>query len=118
MNTIIHESCEFEHISKEVYDCLNIVRDRDSIGCEVMRDAPNTQESYQCTKCLTHEHQLHLQKERLSQNQWIKTERKELANHEHHKKMTRDDAIVGSLCKKLELGSLLSVVEIGAVKEE
>jgi hypothetical protein len=28
MNTIIHESCEFGHISEEVYDRLNIVRDR------------------------------------------------------------------------------------------
>jgi hypothetical protein len=63
MNTIIHESCEFGHISKEVYDRLNIVRDRDSMGCEVMRDATITQESYQRTKCLTHEHQLYLLKE-------------------------------------------------------
>jgi hypothetical protein len=32
--------------------------------------------------------------------------------------MTCDDAIVGSLCKKLELGGLVSVAEIGTVKEE
>jgi hypothetical protein len=54
----------------------------------------------------------------LSQNQRIETERKELANRKHHKKMTCDDAIVESLCKKLELGGLLSVAEIGKVKEE
>jgi hypothetical protein len=74
MNTIIHESCEFGHISKEVYDCLNIVRDRDSMGCEVLRGATISQESYQRTKCLMHEHQLYLRKECLSQNQRIKTE--------------------------------------------
>jgi hypothetical protein len=119
MNTIIHESCEFEHISEEVYDHLNIVRDRDSMSHEVMRDATITQESYQRTKCLTHdEHQLFLQKECLSQNQQTETERKELANCKHHEKMTRNDAIIGSLCKKLELGGLLSVAEIGTVKEE
>ncbi len=118
MNTIIHESCEFGHISEEVYDRLNIVRDRDSMGCEVMWDATITQESYQCTKCLLHKHQLYLRKERPSQNQQIKTERKELANCKHHEKMTCNDAIVGSLCKKLELGSPLSVAEIGTVIEE
>jgi hypothetical protein len=39
INTFIHETCENGHISEEVYDGLNIVRDRDSMGCEVMRDA-------------------------------------------------------------------------------
>ena len=46
MDTIIHESCEYGHISEHVYDRLNIVRDRDSLGREVMRDATITQESY------------------------------------------------------------------------
>jgi hypothetical protein len=36
MNTIIHESCKFGHISEEVYDRIGIARDRDSIGREVM----------------------------------------------------------------------------------
>ncbi len=31
MNTIIHESCEFGHISEEVYDRIGIPRDRDKI---------------------------------------------------------------------------------------
>jgi hypothetical protein len=87
------------------------------MGPEVMRDATITQESYQCTKRLTHERQLYLQKEGLSQNQLIKTERKELANRKHHEKMTCNDAIVGSSCKKLDLGGLLSIAEIGTVKE-
>ncbi len=111
MNTIIHESCEFGHISEEVYDRLNIVRDRDSTGCEVLRDATISQESYQGTKCLMHKHQLYLQKECLSQNQRIKTERKELAKHKHQEKISRNDAIVGSLCK-------ISDAEIGTVNEE
>ncbi len=118
MNTIIHESCEFGHISEEVYDRLNIVRDRDSMGREVLRDATISQESYQCTKCLMHEHQLYLQKERLSQNQRIETERKELTNCKHQEKISCDGAIVGSLSKKLELCGLLSDAEIGTVNEE
>ncbi len=101
MDTIIHESCEYGHISEHVYDRLNIVKDRDSLGREVMRDATITQESYQHTKCLTHEHQIHLRQQRLEENQRIESERKELANLKHHEKITRDEAIVGSLCKKL-----------------
>jgi len=66
-----------------------------------MRDATITQESYQHTKCLTHEHQIHLRQQRLEENQRIESERKELANLKHHEKITRDEAIVGSLCKKL-----------------
>ena len=60
MDTIIHESCEYGHISEHFYDCLIIVRDWDSLGCEVMQDATITQEKYQRTKCITHEHQIHL----------------------------------------------------------
>jgi hypothetical protein len=118
MNTIIHESCEFGHISEEVYDRIGIMRDRDSMGREVMRDATITQESYQRTKCITHEHQIHLRMQMLLRNQQIESDRKDLANRKHHEKITRDDAIVGCLCKKLELGGLLSDVEIGTVKEE
>ena len=118
MNTIIHESCEFGHISEEVYDRIGIPRDRDSMGREVMRDATISQKSYQWTKCITHEHQIHLRTEMLLRNQQIESDRKELVNRKHHEKITRDDAIVGCLCKKLELGGLLSDVEIGTVKEE
>jgi len=118
MDTIIHESCEYGHISEHIYDCLNIVRDRDSLGREVMRDATITQESYQRTKCLTHEPQIHLRQQRLAENQWIESERKELANHKHYEKITRDEAIVGCLYKKLELGGHLSDEEVGIVKPE
>ena len=88
------------------------------MGHEVMRDATITQESYQRTKCITHAHQIHLRQEMLLQNQQIESDRKELANRKHQEKITRDDVIVGCLCKKLELVGLLSDVEIGTVKEE
>ncbi len=41
-----------------------------------------------------------------------------MANRKHNKKITCNDAIGGCLCKKLELGGLLSNTEIGTVKEE
>jgi hypothetical protein len=116
IDIIIHKSCEYRHISEHVYDHVNIVRDRDNLGREVMWDATITQGSYQRTKCLTHEHQIHLQQQRLAENQWIERERKELANCKHRKKITRDEAIVGCLCKKLELGGHLSNEEVGTVK--
>ncbi len=118
MNTIIHESCEFGHISEDVYDRIGIPRDRDSMGREVMRDATISQESYQRTKCITHEHQIHLRKEMLLRNQQIETERKVMANQKQLDKISRDSEIVQRLCKKLEDGSLLSEDEVGTVKEE
>ena len=118
MNTIIHESCEFGHISEEVYDRIGIPRDRDSMGREVMWDVTISQESYQRTKCISHEHQIHLRTEMLLWNQQIESDRKELAYRKHHEKITHDDGIVGCLCKKLELCGLLSDVEIGTVNEE
>jgi hypothetical protein len=118
MKTIIHELSDVEYILEEVYNSIYIIRDRDSLGCEVMRDASISQESYQRTKCLTHQHHIYLRKERLTQNQHIESERKEMANLKLHKKITHDDAIVGCLCKKLELCGLLSNAEIGTAKEE
>ena len=118
MNTIIHESCEFGHISEEVYDRIGIPRDRDSMGREVMRYVTISQESYQRTKCISHEHQIHLRTKMLLWNQQIESDRKELAYCKHHEKITHDDGIVGCLCKKLELGGLLSDAEIGTVNEE
>ncbi len=82
MPTILHHSCEFGHVSE-----LGIIQDRDKMGREVMRDASISQESFQQTKCLTHEHQIRLHNERLSKNQQIESERKEVANHKHQEKI-------------------------------
>jgi hypothetical protein len=60
MTNILYCSSEYGQISKDVYNQMGIVRDCDSMGCEFLRDATISQESYQHTKCLTHEHQIHL----------------------------------------------------------
>ena len=60
MTNILYHSSEYGHILEDVYDQIDIVRDRDSIGCEILQEATISQESYQRTKCLTHEHQIHL----------------------------------------------------------
>jgi hypothetical protein len=44
MTNILYHSSEYGHISKDVYNQMGIVRDRDSMGCEVMRDATISQE--------------------------------------------------------------------------
>jgi hypothetical protein len=87
MPTILHHSCEFGHVSDDIYDKLGIIRDRDKMGHEIMRDASISQESFQQTKCLTHEHQIRLRNERLSENQRIESERKEVANRKHQEKI-------------------------------
>jgi hypothetical protein len=78
MTNILYQSSEYGHIAEEIYDQMGIMRDCDCMGCEVLRDATISQENYQRTKCLTDEHQIHLWKERLAQNQCIERERKEL----------------------------------------
>jgi hypothetical protein len=118
MTTILHESLEYGHISEEVYNRIGIARDRDSMGREVLRNATISQESYQHTKCLTHEHQIYLQKERLAQNQRIEIERKQLANQKHLNKISWDSEIVRRLCRDLEAYGLLSEEEHGTVNEE
>jgi hypothetical protein len=67
---------------------MGIVRDCDNMGCKVLCDATVSHESYQRTKCLTNEHQIHLRKERLVQNQSIERQRKKLANQKHIDKIT------------------------------
>ncbi len=46
MTMILHHLCEFGHISDEMYDQLEILRDHDKMGHEVMQDATISQESY------------------------------------------------------------------------
>jgi hypothetical protein len=75
MTNILYHSSEYGHIFEDVYDQMGIVRDRDSMGCEVMHDATISQESYQRIKCLSHEHQIHLWKERLSLNLRVSKDR-------------------------------------------
>ena len=79
---------------------------------------PFLKKSYQRTKCLSHEHQIHLWKERLALNQSIERQRKELSTQKHLDKITRDNDTVRSLCKKLEVGGLLIDDEVGTVNEE
>jgi hypothetical protein len=43
MTMILHHSCEFGHISDEMYDQLEILQDPDKMGREVMRDATISQ---------------------------------------------------------------------------
>ena len=44
MTNILYHSSEYGHVSKDVYNQMGIVRDRDSMGCEVMRESTISQE--------------------------------------------------------------------------
>jgi hypothetical protein len=46
MPTILHHSCEFGHVSDDIYDKLGIIRDHDKMSREVTRDASISQESF------------------------------------------------------------------------
>ncbi len=43
MPTILHHSCDFGHVSDDIYDKLGIIQDHDKMGREVMRDASISQ---------------------------------------------------------------------------
>jgi hypothetical protein len=88
MTNILYHSSDYGHILEDVYNQMGTVRDCDSTGCKVLCEATISQESYQCTTCLTHEHQIHLWKERLAQNQSVERQRKELATQKHLDKIT------------------------------
>ncbi len=68
MTNILYYSSDYGLILEDVYNHMVIVRDHDSMGCKVLCEATISQESYQRTKCPTHEHRIHLWKERLAQN--------------------------------------------------
>ena len=56
---------EHGRIPEDVFDGLGFPRDKDVYGHEVLRAAGISQESYQRSKCLTHEFQIDLRKERI-----------------------------------------------------
>jgi hypothetical protein len=49
MPTILHHSCEFGHVSDDIYDKLGIIQDREKMGHEVTRDASIFQKNFQQT---------------------------------------------------------------------
>ncbi len=54
-------------IPEDVFDDLGFPRDKDNNGHEVLRAVGISQESYQQSKCLTHEFQIDLRKELIDQ---------------------------------------------------
>ena len=62
----LHEANINGHITEDIYDKLNIPRDRNSNGNEILRDAGISQEHMQRSKILNHEYQVELREERVA----------------------------------------------------
>ena len=58
---------EQRRIPEDLFDDMGFPRDKDINGHEVLTPAGISQERYQQSKCLTHEFQINLRKERIEQ---------------------------------------------------
>jgi hypothetical protein len=89
------------HIDEEQYDIRGIRTDKDINGQNVFRTAGIAQESFQCSKCLTHFHQVNMHLERLQIIKSNKTEKKATANMKHEELVHANKKVVELICSKL-----------------
>ena len=70
------------HIEEEHYNFCGIRMDKDVNGQNVFRTAGIAQESFQCSKCLTHSHQVKMHLECLQIIKSKENQKKQIANFE------------------------------------
>ncbi len=71
------------HIAEDHFDLCEIRMDKDIHGKDVVRAATIMQESYQRSKCLTHDRQVNMRLEHLQIIKSKEIEKKETANLKH-----------------------------------
>ncbi len=89
------------HIDEEQYDIRGIRMDKDINGQDVFRTADIAQETFQCSKCLTHFHQVNMHLERLQIIKSKETEKKATANMKHDELIQANKKVVEVICSKL-----------------
>ena len=94
-------------IPEEYFDLYGIAVDRDMNGDEVLKLATIAQESHQRSKCLTHEFQVHLRKERLLHIQRKERQRKEVVNSKHQELIDANRETVHLLNKMCQKKGLI-----------
>ena len=100
-------------IPEEYFDLYGIAVDRDMNGDEVLKLATIAQESHQRSKCLTHEFQVHLRKERLLQIQRKERQRKEVVNSKHQELIDANRETVHLLNKMCQKKGLIGDSDFG-----
>jgi hypothetical protein len=115
---IINEACEKGIVSEEVFEEIGIIKDSDSTGNTVLRDAEISQESRQRTKCLTHAEQVELRMERLALIRQKADNLVELTNAKNQEKLNTVQAIVDKLIVMLESKGLIADMEENLPEEK
>jgi hypothetical protein len=90
-----------EHIHEEHADVCGIRMDKDINGQNVFRTAGIAQESFQCSKCLTHSHQVNMRLDCLQIIKSKEIQKKETANLKHGELVVAPRKVVEINCKKL-----------------
>ena len=115
---IINEACEKGIVSETLFDEMGVVKDCDSTGNIVLREAEISQECRQRTKCLTHAEQVDLRTERLALIQQKADNRVELANAQQQEKLNGVQAIVDRLIVMLESEGLIADMDENLPEEK
>ena len=92
---------KFGHIDEEQFDVRGIKMDKDINGQDVFRTAGIAQESFQCSKCLTHFHQVDMHLERLQIIKSKENEKKVTSNMKHDELVQANKTVVEVICSKL-----------------
>ena len=115
---IINEACEKGIVSETLFDEMGVVKDCDSTGNIVLREAEISQECHQRTKCLTHAEQVDLRTECLTLIQQKADNRVELANTQQQEKLNGVQAIVDRLIVMLESEGLIADMDENLPEEK
>jgi len=89
------------HIEEEHFDVCGIRMDKDINGQDVFRTAGIAQESFQCSKCLTHFHRVNMRLERLHIIKTKETEKKATTNIKQDELVQANKKVVDVICSKL-----------------
>lgn len=95
------------HIPEDEFNAMGIVRDKDRHGNEQLRSAGISQENFQRSKCLTHEFQVDLRKQRREQLRLKQEQKMQRANDKHLEKVNANREVIDKLCRKLCAAGLI-----------
>ena len=87
--------------------------DKDVHGKVVVRSATIAQESYQRSKCLSHEYQKNLRRERHQSIQAKVTENMMAENAKHQLRIDANSEVVALICQKLQKEKVIGEDEFG-----
>ena len=101
------------HIPDHYFDECGVRQDKDVHGKVVVRSATISQESYQRSKCLSHEYQKNLHRERHQSIQAKLTEKMIAENAKHQLRIDANSEVVALICQKLQKEMIIGEEEFG-----